>query len=174
MYKRQGLRTARDLGIDPASLVHALQNHDEMTYELVHFASRHREDTYDFRGEEVTGEDLAATVRQELTDALTGEVAPYNLVFTTNGIASTTASVITAALGLRDLDALTDDDVERVTRAHLLLAMFNALQPGVFALSGWNLVGALPIPPEEIEPLLREGDTRWVHRPAYDLSLIHI
>ena len=56
-----------------------------------------------------------------------------------------------------------------MTRAHLLLAMFNALQPGVFALSGWDLVGALPIPPEEIEPLLREGDTRWVHRPAYDL-----
>ena len=35
---------------------------------------------------------------------------------------------------------------ERVRRAHLLLAMFNALQPGVFALSGWDLVGALPIP----------------------------
>lgn len=47
--------------------------------------------------------------------------------------------------------------------------MFNALQPGVFALSGWDLVGALPIPAEEIAPLLREGDTRWIHRPAYDL-----
>ncbi|WP_435199280.1 maltose alpha-D-glucosyltransferase [Janibacter sp. GS2] len=168
-FLRLTLREAQQLGVDAAGLVHALQNHDEMTYELVHFASRHREDEFAFRGLEVTGEQLAETVREELTEALTGEAAPYNLVFTTNGIASTTASVITAALGYRDLDALTDEQVERVTRAHLLLAMFNALQPGVFALSGWDLVGALPIPAQEIEPLLHEGDTRWIHRPAYDL-----
>ncbi|HCE59976.1 maltose alpha-D-glucosyltransferase [Janibacter terrae] len=168
-FLRLTLRQAMELGVDAAGLVHALQNHDEMTYELVHFASRHREDEFTFRGEATTGEELAATIRQELTDALTGEAAPYNLVFTTNGIASTTASVATAALGLRDLDALTEEDVERVRRAHLLLAMFNALQPGVFALSGWDLVGALPVPADEIEPLLRRGDTRWIHRPAYDL-----
>ena len=29
----------------------------------------------------------------------------------------------------------------QIKRVHLLLAMFNALQPGVFALSGWDLVG---------------------------------
>ena len=168
-FLRLTLRQAQELGVDAAGLVHGLQNHDEMTYELVHFASRHREDEFTFRGEQVTGEALAETVRGELADALTGDAAPYNLVFTTNGIASTTASVITAALGYRELDALTEEQVERVTRAHLLLTMFNALQPGVFALSGWDLVGALPIPAEEIELLLREGDTRWIHRPAYDL-----
>ena len=41
-----------------------------------------------------TGEELAATIREELTGALTGDAAPYNLVFTTNGIASTTASAV--------------------------------------------------------------------------------
>ncbi len=168
-FLRLTLREARAQGVDAASLVHALQNHDEMTYELVHFASRHRDEEFSFRGEEVTGEELAETIREELTERLTGEGADYNLVFTTNGISSTTASVITASLGIHDLDALTDEDVERVTRAHLLLVMFNALQPGVFALSGWDLVGALPIPRAEIESLLAEGDTRWVHRPAYDL-----
>src|SRR5699024_986946 len=124
---------------------------------------------FTFRGEEVPGEVLAETIREELTGALTGEAAPYNLVFTTNGISSTTASVVTAALGIRDLGAMTEEDVDRVRRAHLLLAMFNALQPGVFALSGWDLVGALPIPAEQVEALLVEGDTRWIHRPAYDL-----
>lgn len=168
-FLRLTLREAHRLGVDAAGLVHALQNHDEMTYELVHFASRHRDDEYTFRGEEITGEALAETIRADLIGTLAGEAAPYNLVFTTNGIASTTASVITAALGVGDLDALTEEDVERVRRAHLLLAMFNALQPGVFALSGWDLVGALPIPAEDIQPLLREGDTRWIHRPAYDL-----
>ena len=28
-------------GVESASLVHALQNHDEMTYELVHFETLH-------------------------------------------------------------------------------------------------------------------------------------
>ena len=36
---------------------------------------------------------------------------------------------------------MAEGDVERVKDAHLLLAMFNALQPGVFALSGWDLWG---------------------------------
>ncbi len=168
-FLRLTLREAQSLGVDAAGLVHALRNHDEMTYELVHFASRHREDHFAFRGEEVTGEALAETIRVELIEALTGEAAPYNLEFTTNGIASTTASLITAALGYSDIDDLTEDQVERVRRGHLLLAMFNALQPGVFALSAWDLVGALPIPTEEIEVLVSEGDTRWIHRPAYDL-----
>ena len=91
-FLRLCLRQAMDLGVDAAGLVHALQNHDEMTYELVHFASRHRDDDFTFRGRTTKGAQLAETIRQELTDALTGEAAPYNLVFTTNGIASTTAS----------------------------------------------------------------------------------
>ena len=53
--------------------------------------------------------------------------------------------VITATLGIRDLDRMTHDDVELVKRVHLLLAMYNARQPGVFALSGWDLVGMLPL-----------------------------
>jgi trehalose synthase len=30
-------------------------------------------------------------------------------------------------------------------------------------------VGALPVPPEEVAFLLTDGDTRWIHRGAYDL-----
>ena len=41
-------------------------------------------------------------------ERLTGENAPYNLRFVTNGVACTTVSVIAAALGIRDLDALTE------------------------------------------------------------------
>jgi trehalose synthase len=47
--------------------------------------------------------------------------------------------------------------------------MFNALQPGVFSLSGWDLLGMLTIDPKEITSLLATGDTRWIHRSAYDL-----
>ena len=62
-------------------------------------------------------------------------------VFTTNGIACTTATVIAAALGITDLDTITTTTSRRIRTAHLLLAMYNALQPGVFALSGWDLCG---------------------------------
>lgn len=77
--------------------------------------------------------------------------------------------MITASLGIRDLDRMDEQDIETVKRAHLLLAMYNALQPGVFALSGWDLLGILPIAADEVEDLIKEGDTRWLNRGAHDL-----
>ena len=168
-FLRLTLRTTLELGIDPASLVHALQNHDELTYELVHWSTGHRDDIYTYKGEEISGEVLGDTIRGDLTERLTGESAPYNLVFTTNGIACTTATVIAASLGITDLDTISEVDVDRIRRAHLLLAMFNALQPGVFALSGWDMCGMLTLESTEVGQLLRGGDTRWIHRAAHDL-----
>jgi trehalose synthase len=166
-FLRLTLRTTLEHGIDPASLVHALQNHDELTYELVHWSTGHRDYTYTYRGDQITGEELGHTIRRDLTERLTGPEASYNRVFTTNGIACTTATVIAASLGITDLDEI--DDIDRIRRAHLLLAMFNALQPGVFALSGWDLCGMLTVPAEEVAELLAAGDTRWIHRAAHDL-----
>jgi trehalose synthase len=170
-FLRLTLRTTLELGVEPASLIHALQNHDELTYELVHWSNGHRDDIFTYKGEEVTGEALGESVRQDLTEHLTGENAPYNLVFTTNGIACTTATVIAAILGIKDLDQIEPDspELDQIRRAHLLLAMFNALQPGVFALSGWDLCGMLTLPATQVAELLRGGDTRWIHRAAHDL-----
>jgi len=166
-FLRLTLRTSLELGVDPAGLVHALQNHDELTYELVHWATGHREDLYPFAGGELTGEALAERIRADLSETLVG--VDYNKVFTTNGIACTTATVIAATLGIRSLDEITDDHVPEIMRVHLLLAMFNALQPGVFALSGWDLTGMLTLPADEVAELIGEGDTRWISRAAHDL-----
>lgn len=168
-FLRLTLNEAIDIGIDQASLVHALQNHDELTYELVHFDSEHAEDEYALGGKVRHGKRLARHIRRRMQETLAGDAAPYNSTFVQNGIACTTASVITAALGITDLAAITDEDVERITRAHLLLAMYNAWQPGVFALSGWDLVGALPLDRASVRPLIAGGDTRWIERGAYDL-----
>jgi hypothetical protein len=35
--------------------------------------------------------------------------------------------------------------------------------------SGWDLCGTLTLPPSAIRGLLSSGDTRWIHRGAYDL-----
>src|SRR4051812_18329638 len=168
-FLRLTLNLGLQYGVQPISLVHALQNHDELTYELVHFAGRHADERFAFRGTELTGGQLAEVIRRELTARLTGPDAPYNAIFTTNGIASTTASVVAASLGYRDLPALGAEQIEKIKKVHLLLAMFNAWQPGVFALSGWDLCGMLPLPRAAIPGLLRLGDTRWIHRAAYDL-----
>lgn len=168
-FLRLTLNTSLEVGVDPASLVHGMQNHDELTYELVHWATAHTHDEYPFRGRPTTGAELAEAVRADLLRGITGEASDYNHVFTTNGIACTTASVIAASRGHRTLAEIGDDDVEMIRRAHLLLAMFNAWQPGVFALSGWDLVGALPVPIEQVAALTDTGDTRWVERGAHDL-----
>jgi trehalose synthase len=67
-FLRLTLNLSKQTGVEPASLVHALQNHDEMTYELVHFATLHKDDVFQFRGAEITGGQLAETIRSDLID----------------------------------------------------------------------------------------------------------
>ena len=168
-FLRLTLNAALQHGLQPIRLVHALQNHDEMTYELVHFAIRHKDKVFRFRGSELTGGELAIKIRNELIERLTGEAAPYNAIFTTNGIASTIATIIAAALGYTDITNLSQAQIEKIKQVHLLLAMINAWQPGVLALSGWDLCGLLTLERSKIARLLASGGTRWIHRAAYDL-----
>ena len=154
--------------IDPAALIHALQNHDEITLELVHFWTRHKDALFTFRGKQMKGSELRELIRAELHGHLIGRSAPYNLK-AANGVSCTTVTLVAAALGIRDIGNLTDAQRRDIQRAHLLLAMYNAMQPGVFALSGWDLVGALTLPAESVRALLADGDTRWINRGAYDL-----
>ncbi|MFG6402239.1 MULTISPECIES: maltose alpha-D-glucosyltransferase [unclassified Microbacterium] len=167
-FLRLTLNTALEIGVEPAQLVHGLQNHDELTYELVHWATTHRDDVYSFRHAEVTGGEIAEQIRAELTEILTVD-ADYNLVFTQNGIACTTTSLIAATQGKAHLDDITDADIPSIRDAHLLMAKYNAWQPGVFALSGWDLTGSLTLPADEVRSLISSGDTRWIERGAHDL-----
>ncbi|EPM79712.1 trehalose synthase, partial [Pseudomonas syringae pv. actinidiae ICMP 18804] len=159
-FLRLMLRQVHAYGIDPASLIHALQNHDELTLELVHFWTLHAHDTFHYQGQTFPGNILREHIREEMYEKLSGEHAPYNLKFVTNGVSCTTASIITAALGIRDLSTISDADIQQIQHIHLLLVMYNAMQPGVFALSGWDLVGALTLPAEQVEHLMQDGDTR--------------
>jgi len=90
-------------------------------------------------------------------------------VFTQNGIACTTTSLIAATQGFERLDDITEEAIPAIRDAHLLLAKYNAWQPGVFALSGWDLTGMLTVPADEVDELIASGDTRWIERGAHDL-----
>lgn len=168
-FLRLMLRQVHAYDIEPMSLIHALQNHDELTLELVHFWTKHKEDTYVLDNTTWTGSALRDQIRTVMYAGLTGDNAPYNLPFVTNGVACTTASVIAAALGIHDLDDLSDAQKRQIQQIHGLLVMYNAFQPGIFALSGWDLVGALPLPRHAVADLMHDGDTRWINRGAYDL-----
>jgi trehalose synthase len=154
--------------IDSAGLIHALQNHDELTMGLSQFYGAHENDHYPFRGRDLTGKELRETVHGDMYARLIGDNAPYNLKFG-DGVASTTATVITAALGIKNISKLSSAQIEKIKQLHLLLAFYNAFQPGVFALSGWDLVGALTLPGAVVKDRLADGDTRWINRGAYDL-----
>jgi trehalose synthase len=158
----------RKYDVDPGRLIHALQNHDELTMGLGLFGGPHATELFAFRGGRITGEALRDLIRQEMYGRLIGASAPYNLKFG-NGVACTTASLIAAKLGIRDLSKITPADVHRIEHLHLLLAFFNAMQPGVFALSGWDLAGDLTLPAAAVRQRLADGDTRWINRGAYDL-----
>jgi hypothetical protein len=73
---RLTLNTALELAVQPVHRVHALQNHDEMTYELTHFADIHRGDRFRFRGVDRRGDELAQLIRTELVRELTGPAGP--------------------------------------------------------------------------------------------------
>jgi trehalose synthase len=169
-FLRLMLGLEREYAIDPAGLIHALQNHDELTLELVHFWTKHKDDTFTFHGKKMKGSALRDAVRAEMHTRLLAPAAPYNLE-ASNGVSATSASIAAASIGLQAgaWSQLSVEQKRDVQRAHLLLVMFNAMQPGVFALSGWDLVGAMTLPADSVKSLLADGDTRWINRGAYDL-----
>jgi trehalose synthase len=159
-----------EAGVQPIRLVHDLQNHDEITYQLVpleHLGDK----VIDFEGRSVTARELRDETLNQMRSAEAGEAAPYNLLYrpSKDGLATTYAGFVAAALGIRDLDRITPDQVKEIRRGHLLLAYVNAMQPGVFSLSSWDLMGALPLPRQSVAELLQDRDYRWINRGGIDL-----
>lgn len=161
-----------EYGLDTGNLIHALQNHDEITYELVHFLV-FGDQTFDLGRRQLRGLALRNQISNEMKDrALTP--APWNRE-SGNGLCTTFVGYLAAALGLLSIEQIFEKRAE-IRQGHLLLAAFNALQPGVFALSGWDLVGALPLDDDAFRTVPEEylgepgfEDARWGNRGAYDL-----
>ena len=85
------------------------------------------------------------------------------------GVCTTFVGLIAAGMGLKKLDDITAPQTQQIKRMHLLAAAFNALQGGIFNISGWDLVGATPLTVESVSGLLEDNDHRWINRGAYDL-----
>jgi trehalose synthase len=156
-----------EAGIPSNTLVHDLQNHDEITFQMFELGSH---GDFDFEGETLNGEDL----KEDILDTMRSTVGSmsYNHLYRPgeDGVATTYAGFIAPALGIDDPYDASTEDIELIRRGHLLVAHANAMIPGIFSFSEWDAVGALPIPLDEIpENLTAGGDVRWVNRGGVDL-----
>ena len=123
-----------------------------------------------YEGQTVSAKDLRKEIQKTDTELLTGKNASYNLS-SGNDPCSTIAGLIAASLGYENIYKLTDEEKQKIKCSHLLLAFFNCMQPGVFAVSGWDLVGALPVPKEWVSEQMFDGDSRWINRGGIRSSL---
>ncbi len=152
-------------GMQPMQFVHALQNHDEINFELIHFLNN--KECFSLNGKTYKGHEL----RKEILDH------DFDMLYKKNnyicsietGPCTTILGLCAASLGVKDIYNMSSKEKEEVKKAHLLLAFFNAMQPGVFAISGWDIVGALPLRNDIVEPYAKDGDKRWANRGSYDL-----
>jgi trehalose synthase len=166
---RLAFRWMLDAKAQPVGFVHDLQNHDEITYQLVE--PEHRKDQQlEVNGKTITGKELWEAMLAAMRTKVAGDAAPYNRLYRPekDGVATTFPGFVAPALGIDPYKA-TPDQVKLIARGHLLLAAANALHPGVFSLSTWDLVGALPVSGEEIDKRTTDGDYRWHNRGGVDL-----
>ena len=156
-----------DSGVPAGTLVHSLQNHDEITFQLFELGSH---DDFRFEGRTHNGKQIKDRILNTLRSTV-GAV-PYNKLYRPqqDGIATTFAGFLAPALGIHDPYHATPDQVALIRRAHLLAAHANAMIPGVFALAAWDFVGALPVAVKDIPGNLTAGDDwRWINRGGVDL-----
>jgi trehalose synthase len=167
---RLTFREMQKYGVSPKRFVHGLQNHDELMLEATHFRV-FGDQEFTWEGGSERGADLFKRLSSEVLAVATGDDAPYNDAFAMSpGVCSTVTGLIAAKLGIREPDTMDDEQRNSVRRLHLLAAAFNALQPGAFVVSGWDLVGALPVSRESVSDRLGDNDCRWINRGAYDLA----
>lgn len=167
---RLSFRWMLEAGVQPVAFVHDLQNHDELTFQLTEPEGR-KDETFEVGGRKVTGRQLKDEILAAMRSKAAGGAVPYNHLYRPekDGLATTFAGFVAPALGIKDPSAATAEEVRRIAGGHLLLAAANALVPGVFGVSSWDLVGALPVPLEGVKDRVGGGDFRWVNRGGVDL-----
>jgi trehalose synthase len=167
---RLSFRWMLEAGVQPVAFVHDLQNHDELTFQLTEPDGR-KDETFAVGGRKLTGKQLKDEMLAAMRSKAAGEAAPYNHLYRPekDGLATTFPGFVAPSLGVKDPYAATPEQVKLIRKGHLLLAAANALQPGVFGISSWDLVGALPVPLESVKDRVGGGDYRWVNRGGVDL-----
>ncbi len=123
-------------------LIHSLQIEEGLNYNWVDLQQVEEESIFfknRFQKKKEIRKDL---LLQDL--ALLKEGYPY-VAFSDKEIFSTTLGLLASCLNFCDPSQLSCTQRDLLKKLHLLFCFFSALQPGVFSISMWDLVGALPL-----------------------------
>jgi trehalose synthase len=151
--------------LQPLQFIHGMQTQDEISLSLKPLEKKENK-IIEYNNKKILGKNLIEKIKKEITSPL---IASDYIAFNRKGLCTTMASICASSLGIKDIYSMSIEEKKRVQACHLLLTFFNAMQPGVFAISGWDMVGALPLPPPDLTSLDNINDTIWSHRGAYDL-----
>ncbi len=77
---RQSFQFLLEADVQPISLVHDLQNHDEITYQLVELDAR-GDELFTIDGKEMSGRKLREQMLQEMRSKAAGDAAPHNKLY---------------------------------------------------------------------------------------------
>jgi trehalose synthase len=166
-YLRLAQSVLLQQGVQAGTLLHDMQNHDEITFQLIDVQSR---SSMTMDGQTYSGQQVYNDILNAMRSTVGSQ--PYNKLYrpAQDGVATTFAGFIAPALGINDPYHASADQVAQIQKAHVLVAMANAMQPGAFGISAWDLVGALPVPASSVSSTLTAGgDWRWLNRGAVDL-----
>ena len=167
-FLRLTLRTSMELGVDPASLIHALQNHDELTYELVHWSTGHRDDVFHLQGRRA----------HRRRDWGVGPPGPARPAHRSQGALQPGVHDQRHRLHHRDRRRRgprhhrprrhrrrhRPDPPRSPTAGHVQRAATRGVRPVRL-----GHVRHVDVAANEVAELLRGGDTRWIHRAGHDL-----
>jgi len=153
--------------------IHSLQNHDELVATF-NYDEANPDELFTFGNVTMKAVDINAQVIKQNYAAAQADgvrLGEYG------GLSTTLTTLVAGRLDI-DLNgapaSLSSHDRQRIINGTLMLAAFNALQPGLFQVSAWDLLGALQLNSSDVDPqLLADGDLRWLNRGAYDLMGYH-
>lgn len=155
--------------IQPKKLIHDLQNHDELTYQYPELKQVQRTRFFDIDGQRKKGgkfyREILEEMKRKIEEGKGRDGHKIQLYRSENdGIPTTLAWLVAVGLGILDPYKADKAQIEWIKKGHLLAVRINAMQPGVFSLSMWDLLGALPVGKSEVSGLIGEEDYRWMNR----------
>eukprot|EP01135_Chromosphaera_perkinsii_P011877 Nk52_evm6s2524 gene=Nk52_evmTU6s2524 len=156
--------------VEARRLMHSLQNHDEL-YASYQAFNENPKKTFNYGGELLSGQDISNRLIHSCYEFSRKYDLPYNEKY--GGFMTTFTTIVLGRLGIsrkqRDFDSFTVNEKGRVIDALMPLIVFSAIQPGIFQISAWDLLGSIQLEVEEVQEFTADGDFRWCNRPAYDL-----
>ena len=151
--------------LDPVRLIHSLQTSSEFSYEWIDLQENENQ-TFFFQQKERRSKNIRKILLREDLSLLSNN--PY-VSLSDKGVSSTLLGLLAACLKIEDINCLSCLDKENLQKLHLLFAFFSCMQPGIFSLSIWDLVGALPFTRQELKELKLSENSPWIGKGSIDL-----